>query len=101
MTFSDKLVVPRGIKLTLAESHADETLGFKKGTKAADLTRKAIERLDKLQNLLWADKRRALLIVLQAMDAGGKDGTIRHVMSGVNPQGCRVTSFKVPTEVEL
>jgi len=101
MNFSDKLVVPDGKKLILAESDADKTLGFKKGAKAADLTRKAIARLDELQNLLWAEKRRTLLIVLQAMDAGGKDGTIRHVMSGVNPQGCRVTSFKAPTEIEL
>jgi PPK2 family polyphosphate:nucleotide phosphotransferase len=50
--------------------------------------------------LLYADKRYGLLIVLQALDAGGKDGTIRHVMSGVNPQGCQVTSFKVPTSTE-
>ncbi len=57
--------------------------------------------MQELQNLLYADGRYALLIVLQAMDAGGKDGTIRRVMSGVNPQGVRVTSFKKPTELEL
>ncbi len=50
---------------------------------------------------MWAQGEHALLIVLQALDAGGKDGVIRHVMSGVNPQGCQVTSFKVPTEEEL
>jgi PPK2 family polyphosphate:nucleotide phosphotransferase len=54
-----------------------------------------------LQELLYASKKRALLIVLQAIDAGGKDGTIRHVMSGVNPQSCQVTSFKAPTAEEL
>lgn len=59
------------------------------------------ERLRELQNVLYAEHRHALLIVLQAMDAGGKDGTIRHVMRGVNPQGVRVTSFKVPTPQEL
>jgi PPK2 family polyphosphate:nucleotide phosphotransferase len=50
---------------------------------------------------MYAEDKRALLIVLQAMDAGGKDGTIRHVMSGLNPQGCTVTSFKKPSEEEL
>ena len=101
MKFTDKFLVPLGKKLTLAAWDADETFGFKNGARAENLTEKAIARLDELQNVLWAEKRRALLIVLQAMDAGGKDGTIRHVMSGVNPQGCRVTSFKRPTEIEL
>src|SRR5947209_5331738 len=54
------------------------------------------ERLCELQNLLYADSRRSILVVLQGIDAGGKDGTIRHVMSGLNPQGVDVTSFKVP-----
>jgi PPK2 family polyphosphate:nucleotide phosphotransferase len=54
-----------------------------------------------LQELLYAEGRHALLIVLQAMDSGGKDSTIAHVMSGVNPQGCSVASFKVPTPDEL
>ena len=61
---------------------------------------KNIARLNKLQYRLAAENRRALLIILQAMDAGGKDGTIRHVMTGLNPQGCRVTSFKVPAGEE-
>lgn len=59
------------------------------------------DRLSELQELLWADGNHALLIILQAMDAGGKDGTIEHVMHGVNPQGVQVTSFKVPTAEEL
>src|SRR5205823_662328 len=53
------------------------------------------------QDLLYADDRYAVLMILQAMDAAGKDGTIKHVMSGVNPQGCQVYSFKKPTPVEL
>src|SRR5438309_6281083 len=57
--------------------------------------------LTEAQGLLWADDRYAILIVLQAMDAAGKDGTIKHVMSGVNPQGCEVYSFKKPTPQEL
>src|SRR5581483_10095170 len=57
--------------------------------------------LRRLQGRLWAARQRALLLVLQAMDAGGKDGTIKHVFKGVNPQGTRITSFKQPTEDEL
>ncbi len=64
--------------------------------RAADL-----ERLDALQERLYAEGRQALLVVFQAMDAAGKDGTIEHVMSGVNPQGVRVTSFKQPSSLEL
>ncbi|MCL2296770.1 MAG: polyphosphate kinase 2 family protein [Proteobacteria bacterium] len=58
-------------------------------------------RLAALQEKLYAQKRWSVLIVLQAMDAAGKDGTIKHVMSGINPQGCEVTSFKAPTGAEL
>src|SRR4051794_6804770 len=57
--------------------------------------------LAEAQDLLYADDRYAVLIVLQAMDAAGKDGTIKHVMSGVNPQGCQVFSFKKPSAEEL
>jgi PPK2 family polyphosphate:nucleotide phosphotransferase len=60
-----------------------------------------VDELAKAQELLWADGTHALLIVLQAMDAAGKDGTIKHVMSGINPQGCRVESFKQPSSEEL
>ena len=59
-----------------------------------------VERLAVLQNHLWGEHRRSLLLVLQGLDAAGKDGTIRHVFTGVNPQGCRVTSFKPPNDVE-
>ncbi len=59
------------------------------------------ERLRELQERLYAQDRWSVLMVLQAMDAAGKDGTIEHVMSGVNPQGCQVTSFKAPSEEEL
>src|SRR5437867_12610585 len=59
-----------------------------------------IARLTKLQDLLYAERRHAVLIVLQGMDTSGKDGTVKHVFSGVNPSGCEVVSFKVPTEEE-
>lgn len=58
-------------------------------------------RVAQLQETLYADDRYALLVIFQGMDAAGKDGVIRHVMSGVNPQGCRVTSFKAPSEEEI
>jgi len=60
-----------------------------------------VDELSSAQELLWANGTYSLLIFLQAMDAAGKDGTIRHVMSGVNPQGCRVESSKQPSAVEL
>lgn len=60
-----------------------------------------VKELAEAQELLYADDRYSLLLVFQAMDAAGKDGTIKHVMSGVNPQGCSVTSFKAPSEEEL
>ncbi len=59
------------------------------------------ERLEALQELLWAQGRERVLVVIQAMDAGGKDGTVRHVFEGVNPTGVRVASFKRPTDKEL
>jgi PPK2 family polyphosphate:nucleotide phosphotransferase len=62
---------------------------------------KNLEELARAQELLYADDRYAVLIILQAMDAAGKDGTIKHVMSGVNPQGCQVFSFKKPSAIEL
>lgn len=68
--------------------------------RAAELLEANRIALAEAQELLWASNRYSVLIVLQGMDTSGKDGTIKHVMSGVNPQGCRVTSFKVPTSEE-
>jgi PPK2 family polyphosphate:nucleotide phosphotransferase len=65
------------------------------------LLRKHVKKLSSLQQLLYASNHNAILIIFQAMDAAGKDGAIRHVMSGVNPQGCQVFSFKHPSAVEL
>jgi PPK2 family polyphosphate:nucleotide phosphotransferase len=69
--------------------------------RAGKILDESLEHLAEAQQLLYADDRYALLIVFQAMDAAGKDGTIRHVMSGVNPQGCQVYSFKQPSSEEL
>ncbi|HSO24774.1 MAG TPA: polyphosphate kinase 2 family protein [Chondromyces sp.] len=68
---------------------------------AEDRTAELVERLRDLQHLMYAQDRHSLLIVLQGRDAAGKDGTIRKVFGPMNPQGCRVTSFKVPTAEEL
>ena len=69
--------------------------------RAREVLAKNLADLAEAQDLLYADDRYAVLIVLQAMDAAGKDGTIKHVMSGVNPQGCQVFSFKKPSAEEL
>src|ERR1051326_4086565 len=94
-----ELKVPSKGKFKLAEVDPDDTHTVKKPD-AVDRLAKNCERLSVLQYLLYAEARRALLVVLQGIDAGGKDGTIRHVMSGLNPQGVDVTSFKVPEGAE-
>jgi PPK2 family polyphosphate:nucleotide phosphotransferase len=86
--------------VSLSDYDPADTAGWRRGEEIDVALRQSLSRIDELQHLLYAENRRALLIVLQAMDAGGKDGLIRHVMSGFNPQGCSVTSFKVPTSEE-
>jgi len=89
-----------GEKIDLSDFDADYTAGMDKDdTKEA--TKELQDRLSDLQEVLFAQKEYALLIVLQAMDAGGKDSTIRKVFSGVNPQGFRISNFKAPTPEEL
>jgi PPK2 family polyphosphate:nucleotide phosphotransferase len=88
------LVAPES-KIKLADIDPGDTHGVSK-TAAAGHLAKNLERLAVLQHMLYAEGRRSLLVVLQGIDAGGKDGTIQHVMSGLNPQGVTVTSFKVP-----
>ena len=84
----------------LADHEPGDTAGLDKDA-SEELRAKDLARLDALQERLYAEGRRSLLVVFQAMDAAGKDGTIEHVMSGLNPQGVRVTSFKQPTRTEL
>jgi PPK2 family polyphosphate:nucleotide phosphotransferase len=93
-------LVQLGKKLKLSDWSPDDTGPFKDKADALAKSEKQIERLSDLQNVLYAESKQSLLVILQAIDAGGKDGTIRHVFSGVNPQGCNVTSFKVPNELE-
>jgi PPK2 family polyphosphate:nucleotide phosphotransferase len=84
----------------LADYKADETLGLDKD-EGKKLLKDALERLHELQERLYADDRHAMLVVLQAMDAAGKDGVIEHVIGAINPQGCEIHSFKAPNEEEL
>jgi len=86
--------------VNLHDHDARDIGNFKNKEEAADRTEHLRQKLDALQERLYAEGSRAVLVVLQGIDTGGKDGTIRHVMSGVNPQGCIVTSFKAPTPLE-
>jgi PPK2 family polyphosphate:nucleotide phosphotransferase len=93
--------VKPGTQLKLSDYDPGDT-GLSSGKEAARVEiERDIEQLAELQEVLYAEDKRSLLIILQAMDAGGKDGTIKHVLGGVNPQGCEVTSFKVPSAEEL
>ncbi|UCF15867.1 MAG: polyphosphate kinase 2 family protein [Phycisphaerales bacterium] len=96
----DRFIVKPGSKPNIKNRDPDDTAGFSK-KEALPLLQENIEKLKKLQHLLYAENKRAVLVILQAMDAGGKDGTIRHVMGPLNPQGVKVVSFKAPTEEEL
>ena len=100
MKLKDRLVVEPGRKVKLADYDPDDTEGLKDKEESNERLDQNVARLVELQHLLYAEAKHALLVVLQAMDAGGKDGTVRHVMGAVNPQGCKVASFKVPSAEE-
>jgi PPK2 family polyphosphate:nucleotide phosphotransferase len=100
MKLGRALRVKPGSRVRLADRDPAWTAGIKDKKAGGERLAKITARLAELQYKLYADNRYALLVILQGMDAAGKDGTIRHVLSGVNPQGCRVTSFKVPTPLE-
>ena len=95
-----KFKVPQDKTISLNDYSTDESGGFDKKSAKKEV-KNSISELKKLQRIFYADDRFSLLIVLQASDTAGKDGVIRHVMSGINPQGCRVHSFKTPSKEEL
>ena len=97
----DTLVVRPGSAAGLERRDPRDTLGLPGKADWADRLAALLEELSSLQERLYAEGTRSILLVLQGLDASGKDGTIRHVFTGVNPQGCRVTSFKAPTPLEL
>ena len=93
--------VDNGAGFHLADVDPADTAGLKSRQHAQRLLVRGIERMEQLQERLYAQDEWALLLVFQAMDAAGKDGTIKHVMSGVDPRGCEVHSFKAPSVEEL
>ncbi len=97
----DKFRIAEGSMVNLKDHATDFTDGFNDKKEAVKDLAENIERLTELQDTLYAENVHSLLLIFQAMDAAGKDGTIKHVMSGINPQGCQVTSFKAPSSEEL
>jgi PPK2 family polyphosphate:nucleotide phosphotransferase len=98
---SNDFRVRPGEKIQISEWPTVVNPFFKSGKKYKKLLERHVEELDSLQRLHYASSRYALLLILQGMDAAGKDGIIRHVTSGINPQGCQVFSFKQPSAEEL
>jgi PPK2 family polyphosphate:nucleotide phosphotransferase len=96
----DDLRVKPGTRVDLSKWDPDDGHGWKKNAADAD-TQEQMKRLTDLQDRLWAEEKRSVLVVLQGIDAAGKDGTINKVMSAFNPQGCVVAGFKVPSLEEL
>jgi len=100
--FVEPFRITQGKSFRLKNIDPGDTLGLKmKKSEAADLLRRGTQWLAEEQEMLYAQDRWSLLLIFQAMDAAGKDGTIKHVMSGVNPQGCQVSSFKQPSAMDL
>ena len=98
---TDRFRVSEGSRVDLKEHPTDFTGDYTGKKEAEKDLEKNVERLRKVQDVLYAEDKQSLLIIFQAMDAAGKDGAIEHVMSGVNPQGCHVVSFKQPSDEEL
>jgi PPK2 family polyphosphate:nucleotide phosphotransferase len=95
-------LIPPGVEISLRKNYdPGYTDDYTSKKDAAEKLQADIEQLAKYQDMLYAQDTYALLLIFQAMDAAGKDGTIKHVMSGVNPQGCDVCSFKAPSAEEL
>jgi PPK2 family polyphosphate:nucleotide phosphotransferase len=93
--------VTKGAKFRLKDIDPGDTDEFKSHEEAKELLAEGVRLMSDMQEKLYAQERWSLLLIFQAMDAAGKDGTIKHVMSGINPQGCQVTSFKAPSTVDL
>jgi PPK2 family polyphosphate:nucleotide phosphotransferase len=101
MSYTNEFRIKPGSKVNLAKIDAGYHGEYANQESTLDELNKYSQRLSELQAVMYAENKHALLIVLQAMDGGGKDGTISHVMAALNPQGCSVVGFKVPTAEEL
>jgi PPK2 family polyphosphate:nucleotide phosphotransferase len=100
MKLSNYVVKPNS-KVNLEKYNISDTSGYKSKEEAKDQLEKNVEKMIELQNKLYAMDRYSMLLIFQAMDAAGKDSTIKHVMSGLNPQGTQVYSFKQPSKEEV
>ena len=99
--FAKPFRIEDGKKFRLKDIDPTDTRGIKSKARAQELMLRGIDRMRQLQDRLYAQDCWSVLLIFQAMDAAGKDGTIKHVMSGINPQGCQVFSFKAPSNEEL
>lgn len=97
----NNLIVKPNTKINLSKISTSDTNGFNSKKEAKAMLKDNIKKMVELQAKLYAQDKYAMLIIFQAMDAAGKDGTIKHVMSGLNPQGTQVYSFKQPSKTEL
>ncbi len=97
----DRYRITKGRGFRLSDIDPDDTAGLDSRERAQELLAQGVARLAKMQDMLYAQDQWALLLIFQAMDAAGKDGAIKHVFSGINPQGCQVFAFKGPTHEEL
>jgi PPK2 family polyphosphate:nucleotide phosphotransferase len=95
------IMIPPDKKIKLKNFSADYCEDFKEKKEVAKKIEKNLKTMAELQDVLYAHDKYSILLILQSMDGGGKDGTIRQVMSGVNPQGCQVFNFKKPSDEEL
>jgi len=101
VNYEHKFIVEEGKKVSLKDYDTDYDHKDLTKEEGEELLKLGVQKLSQLQDMLYASNRYAVLIVFQAMDAAGKDSIIKHVMSGLNPQGVQVHSFKVPTHLEL
>jgi len=99
--FITPYLVTKGKKFRLKDHDPKDTAHIDDKEHAEELLKQGVERLAKLQDMLYAHNHWSLLLIFQATDAAGKDGVIKHVMSGINPQGCQVYSFKKPSTEEM
>jgi PPK2 family polyphosphate:nucleotide phosphotransferase len=93
--------VTKGAKFRLKDFDPGQTAKLESKDEADSLLAASVKLMSEMQAKLYAQEKWSLLLIFQAMDAAGKDGTIKHVMSGINPQGCQVTSFKAPSSTDL
>lgn len=98
---TEKFIIKPNSKIDLSKIKTDDTNGYASKEEAKKDLTKNIKKMISLQDKLYAEDKYSMLLIFQAMDAAGKDGTIKHVMSGLNPQGTQVTSFKQPSAEEL